>query len=577
MLLFAAVIAADCGLSGQVLRAVLAGELVNPDSYMRVERIRAGLAQGGFAFDVARDGVGANIHWSHLLDAIILLLRLPLLAFEPGPRALHDAAMVIGPLSLGALALASSWALRPLASGGARCMGVLLLMISPAMFSYAWPGVAHHHVLLAALVVSLAGCAGRAAVNARGAGSALGAIGGMAIWLSPESMPFVLLSFGALFTAWLVQPDRGLGAQLGLKARRAGLVFCAVITAAFVIDPPQRGWASVEIDRLSIVWVGLGLAASLAGAGLVAVDRRQMSPRARGTVGLVLAGASLAAWLLCFPAVARGPDGLMPADQALKFFSHITEMKPISDGGTFYGYAAGGVMAALVLALFAWAARATHASWLWAYAALCSAAVTVLSIQHIRFATYAELAACLVLPVLLGRLERLDGPRWIARPPLPSLARVGVILLFLSSPLIAIKMATAAPADERMSCSVRATAPALAASPDARLLSRIDDAPEFLYFTPVHTMGSLYHRGVAAFLQARHIWRLRAFATLPDAVRAAGVQLIAICPAAGRLAITADLPDTTLYDALRHGTPPAWLREVAAPPGSGYVIYQVVP
>ena len=55
---------------------VLQGALVNPDTAMRLLRLKASLAAGTPLHAVMRDssGYGTVLHWSHLLDALILAI-----------------------------------------------------------------------------------------------------------------------------------------------------------------------------------------------------------------------------------------------------------------------------------------------------------------------------------------------------------------------------------------------------------------------------------------------------------------------------------------------------------------------
>src|SRR5690348_252256 len=82
---------------------VLAGSLLNPDSYMRMVRLRDMLAQHALLDVVPRDGSGDGtlLPWSHLLDALILLLSVPLRAVMSGSQALHGAALALGPIGVG--------------------------------------------------------------------------------------------------------------------------------------------------------------------------------------------------------------------------------------------------------------------------------------------------------------------------------------------------------------------------------------------------------------------------------------------------------------------------------------------
>jgi hypothetical protein len=88
-------------------------------------------------------------------------------------------------------------------------------------------------------------------------------------------------------------------------------------------------------------------------------------------------------------------------------------------------------------------------------------------------------------------------------------------------------------------------------------------------------VGSLYHHGIAGFLALRAAWRATPGATPPAAVMATGASFVLFCPAAGRTLLVADLPRTTLWDALLTSRPPPWLRLVATAPAGGYRLYAI--
>jgi hypothetical protein len=91
----------------------------------------------------------------------------------------------------------------------------------------------------------------------------MGAWAGIGIWLSPESMPFTLMAFGGLWLAWTLQPRPDLVAMIAQVA----IGFLLVVAGAFAVDPPYAGYAAVEIDRISLVYLALGgVVAAMAGA-----------------------------------------------------------------------------------------------------------------------------------------------------------------------------------------------------------------------------------------------------------------------------------------------------------------------
>src|ERR1700722_2252076 len=97
-------------------RLVGLDRLIDPDSYMRIVRIRDGLQTGWFTHLVANDnaGRGTVVYWSHLLDAVVLTLWMPLRLVWSDSSALFLAAAITGPLFAMLLSVVVVWAAAPL-------------------------------------------------------------------------------------------------------------------------------------------------------------------------------------------------------------------------------------------------------------------------------------------------------------------------------------------------------------------------------------------------------------------------------------------------------------------------------
>ena len=121
---------------------VLHGDLLNPDSYMRLDRLQDILARDAPLHVVLRDasGAGAILHWSHLLDSLLLLLALPLRPLLSQSAALHVAAVLLGPLAMGLLGIATAWAMAPIADRGWRWMAPVMAGAAFPIVTYGFPG-----------------------------------------------------------------------------------------------------------------------------------------------------------------------------------------------------------------------------------------------------------------------------------------------------------------------------------------------------------------------------------------------------------------------------------------------------
>jgi hypothetical protein len=562
---FALGLVLDLVMAGRQLGQVARGGLLNPDSYMRLVRLRDILAAGAPLHGVARDGSGTGtvLHWSHLLDSLLLLGAAPLTCCMDQTEALRWAGVALGPLGVGLLCAATAWAFAPLTDRAWRWTTSVVASLATPVAGYGLPGVVHHHILLALACVMTAGWATRAVRLGAPAGWRAGVWAAFGLWLSPETMPGTLMAFGLLGIAWLTRGSAAAGRAL----RAGGSVLLLLVAAIVGADPPAGGPLAAEIDRVSVVWLALALA--LAGLGwlLCAIDRRALGAVPRAWLGAALAAGLLGTWLAGFPAVLRGPDGLVDPEPARAMLGEITEMQPAGTLGEATSFLAAGALGAAVVIGQAWRRRDA----VWSYAALCALAVFALGALHRRFATYGAVLGAGALPMAI----RISAERLAGQPPWARSAdRLALLALFLLAPP-AGSLAGSPPPARGARCAVPDATGLLASYAGQVVLADVNDSPELLYRTDILTVGSLYHRNAAAFMRLRAAWRSRALADEPEAVRRTGAAAILVCPgAAGRSVLVADLPADTLLDRLDRGDPPAWLSAVGAD-GSGHVLYRV--
>ncbi len=521
------------------LRQVLRGDLVNPDGYMRLVRLEDGLRAGHVGYAVAADGSGHGtvLHWSHLLDSLLVLLALPLRIGLGWHDALFVAACLCGPISVWLLGAALAWAAAPLADRGFLWAAPLVAGLSAPVMTYGALGVVHHHILLVAGAVFVAGCMGRAASGDRLAGWRGGVAAAAAIWLTPETMPAILVAF-ALPALHAGRPAARAGLALG------GLGFALVLFLAWLVDPPALRWAP-EVDRLSVVYLGLGAAVAAGGLAIWAIPR--LLPAAPGCIGAAVAAWCLGTWLAAFPALLRGPEGMMDHATAAAFFGNIAEMQPIDN----LGEAALFLLPGLVTAALLGAIAARRRSLAWAYAALVCVVAVGLSAWHVRFAAFPAACTAAAMPVLLTGASRLRRVAW--RP----VARLGTFFGCVLLPVLPAFAGALPSGRVAYTCPVRAAEALLAPLAGQVVLTGVNDVPELLYRTRIRTVGSLYHRNAAAYLRLRDAWDSLPSDTVPEAVRATEADYIMICPS--RAPPPAPGPADTLWDRLRADRPPKWL------------------
>jgi len=160
------------------------------------------------------------------------------------------------------LAVAIAWATAPFTNTGWRWLIPPFAAVSPAIITYALPSDFHHHIPVATACVMMAGSVVRSAWVGRSAGHRMGAWAAVGIWLTPESMPFLLASFGGLGLFWSRHPE---DRNAGMALRAAGTTFFILVAAALAVDPPFDGYLVSETYRLSIVYLILAAVACAIG------------------------------------------------------------------------------------------------------------------------------------------------------------------------------------------------------------------------------------------------------------------------------------------------------------------------
>lgn len=573
LLYFGLALGLDLLLGASHIAHAVNGSLYDPDSYMRLLRLRAELAQGGLTDIVPGDasGEGTILHWSHLFESALAAAAAPLAPFLGWERALRWIGLLCGPVSAGLLGAAVAWSVHPWADRRWLWLAPVATALAPSLAGYGLIGVVHHHIPAAILIVLTVGASARAIIGQPGAGTWAGLAAGAGIWLTPETMPFTLMGFSGLALAWLGAPHRR---DLGRSIFACGLSFFALIAVAFLIDPPHTGYDAIEIDRLSLVYLMLGAMIGAIGLTFWSIGSGTFSDHRSALLGGSLALVGLGAWILAFPDVIRGPAALMSPVEADAFFGAIVEMKPVIGLDKTLIYLTTGMLAALYAVTVLIRRRDLPSAWL----AACALALVGLGFAHVRFATYGALAGAAALPLCLTDLSRMSAT---LPAPAAALGRIVTLGLFLLVPMISAGFGATAPAEATTAaaagCDLRDIGPWLAPYQDAVVLTDPTDAPEVLYRTRLRTTGSLYHRGIAAFMRTRAAWRSRSSADEPADVAATRADYVLVCAEGNRMRsdLVGDLPDDTLLDRLSTGHPPAWLTRESALPGTDLVLYRV--
>jgi hypothetical protein len=565
-----------CGLelilSAQNFSLVLHGGLIDPDSYMRLLRIGQGLSHGGLTNLVQRDdsGLPMVVEWSRLFDAALVALSAPFAPFLGWHRALFIGGVISGPITAGLLGMALVFAAAPFSERRFLWTTPVIGMLLPGIRGFASFGIVHYHIIMLAAAALTAGLAWRARAGDRATAFAAGIAGGIAIWIMPETMPFVLLAYVVLGWRWFFAP-------IGAAMVWLGLGFAAMLAVGTGIDPPHGGVFIPEIDRISIVYAALGLAVLVVALLLAWLDRLKLAAAPRAATGLVAALSGFAIWLLHFPLVMLGPYGLISAREMRVFFGVMAETQPVHGVGEAFLLLAPGSLALIYTLNQAWRARfRLQRLGYWLIAAIAIMLGLGLTTRFVIFQQFPAGFAAMLLPGALTEASR----RLVIRPVHAAGARIGLIGVLLLVPYApALALAAAHPAKapaKTASCTMRHIAALLAPATGQIVLTRAGEVPELLYRTRIIAVGSLYQHGIAGYLRARAAWRTRVGAAPSSALRATGARFILFCPTPHRYALVRTAPPGTLWDALAAGHPPVWLRRIGSDPRTGFRLYRII-
>lgn len=570
---------------------VLDGVLIDPDGYMRLARV-AQLWQDGNWFDPVFTRIGPPeglaLHWSRPFDLLLLLgalLASPLLGFEAG---LFWWGAVLGPLLQIAAVIALVWAAAPLLPRAWRCLLAFLFVAQPAVFGAFAVGRPDHHGVQVILFVLLIGLTLRLIFDPARARAAIwaGAISALAVWISVESILPVVLSITALGLVWLFGEPRALRA-LEIQAASA----LVAVLAALLIERGSGAFSSVVIDRLSLAhlavfavnlgfWLAMAWVARRGGAGSLV---------ARGGAAAVGALAGLVLLWLALPGLFADPMDNGDALYRVKHMIHIEELQPlIRLPDSWDGDWAGAVTRPLLwlgLALMAgpwliyriWAAPAGGVGaerLAWIYLGLGAALFLPLAARQVRWAFYPEVFLLIPYAALAGAfLDRVA-------------ARTSEQLIGVLRPLLVVALCawfyvpagmsdsppqSSAAIRSAVTCPIRELAPllndpaGLGAAPRT-ILALIDFGPELLYRTRHSVLAIPNHRRQPGFTAGYRIMTASDFAAAERGLRAAGVDLVLVCPnSAESWFYNTESDEKTLSQALQAGDPPGYLRRVALP------------
>ncbi len=583
------------GLVGDTI--VAKGGLADGDSYTRLVRVER-LVESGAWFDNtlprANAPFGTTVHWTRPFDAALIVLAAPLMPALGVKSALYWAGVFISPLFHLLAALAMVWAMTPVLGRIGALVAGALTATQFGVLAFSIIGRPDHHAVFGVTLLLTLGFLARALsappsrcpfhqINAIG----LGVMLAMGLWMGPETLILLGLSFAATGLAW-VTGEKG-SSRLNVFAA-LGLV-CGVILAVLA----EKGFGDfflVEYDRVSIVHVTL---AGLLAAFWSAVASTHRVWRRWGVAGRMatgLAAAAAVALVLRFLYAGLLLNPLTNVDPVvLEIFGAIAEYSAISDPAHFLFYVGSFALAA------PWVLWRVKTNWLgpqrWTWLTLAAAlfVYTALAVTWARWTLYAGFVLSLAVADLMVHADAAINRKFVF--PSRLLIKVGTIFFIAIGPAFIGMIGLYAAQDEDGKIEGKTGAGGCPLPGITEILNRPEWAgrsrtivasanfgAEILYRTRHKVVATVHHRNTAGVYDGYRIFSGKDEAAVRTLLAKRKADLVLLCPDSSHDGyFLSEGRDGTFYQRLETGDLPPWVRPVALPeePAKAFRMFEVFP
>lgn len=549
--------------------------LGDTDDNLRMAQVRALIGGQGW-YDLRQyrldPPLGADIHWSRLVDLPIAGIKL---ALNPllGGKSAETVAVAVAPMLpmlLGMFAMAL--AVRRLISPRAFALGAGLVLCAHSVRSMWSPlRLDHHGWQLALLALAVAGLVDRNRVRG---GLTVGIATALSLSIGLEMLLYLALAGALIGLKWVWNAAESLrlgtyGVALGGGSALGYLLFASYANRAPVCDALSPVWLSVMLmaGALALLLAFLSPATARARLGAAAV------------AGLAIAAFYALAWPHCLGRL----EGASPELEQL-WLSRVREAMPI------YKHSWQTMVTIMSLPLIG---LVGYAAMLWRHrrdggalgAWAVVAAPALLAVGLLFWQTRAGPAAQLLsVPGAAGLAWLLVG--WFQAQRSVLVRVVGTAgALLLASGLVNQSALLFMPAEKKSKGAALVgeanrkcpTLPALrpvALQPKGTVLTHVDLGPRLIAVTHHSAITGPYHRNEDDILAV-----MRAFRGSADEARRTIVQrkvdYVLICPNLSETTIyRADAPNG-FYVQLSRGNVPGWLEPIELPDHSPYRMWRV--
>jgi asparagine N-glycosylation enzyme membrane subunit Stt3 len=508
---------------------LLTGQLPDTDPYMwllRAEGLATG-SQGWWDNSIPRMNApyGDSSHWTHPLDIVLLAIAWPLhiLIGLDWQSAIFWAGAVVPPLLYIIICFTAGWVLRPIVPTYVTMLGIVLVMLQPALMLFSMAGRPdHQHLILLAALLTF-GFIVRALQNQNWQKATIyaGLSAAFGLWVSTEFQLTLILVTAGLALIWAMNGRKPVLQILTLLVIALSIfLFCALLI--------ERGAGAAlverELDRLSILHIH---ALSSAALGLTILttllhlERASHSILARTFAGrslLLAAVASLALMVITQTGatdILRGPSGDFMPRMISDFVQTTTEMRSAvalfqhswQQAVLYLGFP---ILSAL-LGLYYLSFLSQRLKPEQVLVLVTFGGYLIFALLHFRFAVYAACFAVLALAVFYRPLHtrlsawtkgQLLPSHWTTQSQeiAPACAHIILICLcfswiFLSFLVYAEAKSVSVTTIQSVStCRLSDIKDQLNQLPPGTILSQSDFSPALLYNTHHSAVAGPYHR-----------------------------------------------------------------------------------
>ena len=486
------------------------GAIVDSDGYMHLNRVLHLVETGDWFSSVyprSNAPYGDVQHWTRVIDIILLggagLASLVI----PFSRALHWWGVLVSPVLQVLTVVALVWMVRPIFNRDHQLLIGGVFLLQPALTHSFLAGRPDHHSFLMLCFVLLLGITFRMTFHPHYKKWCIGAgaLGGIAIWTSVESLVALSVCLGVMALGWVWN-----GGNWGRRNFLLTSTLCGVSLLALLLERGYWQFFQAEYDRFSFVhWSVLSLVACFWIIVWLREGRSESESTPRQRLGLGVGGLVVILgiqWGL-FPKFFHGPLVDVDPQMMTLLWNRVAETQPLvsTDPWQF-----GRLIFNLGIALPAvpyliwllWHESNEKNRLFWAMIGIGLLLFIPLAFNEIRWVPYAELLLLMPYTRLMGRLlQRFADP---LNSPWNGVVKMALVLvsamwfLLVGAKILEVEQSAIAGTTPQ-DCPIIPLSEYLNnsngwGSRERTILAFVDFGPELLYRTP----SSSYHDSLSS-------------------------------------------------------------------------------